>query len=214
MDKDYQSWLWQKTGEKTVKNLEKHGINACLVETVEEAAQYVTEMISGYLSFGFAGSDTTRELGLPQKLKELGKTVYDHWEPGLSSEESLEIRKKQSQAECFLCSANAIAMTGEIINVDGVGNRTNGMSFGPKKVVIIAGMNKVTKDLDSALKRVHEIAAPMRSKSLDMDTPCAKTGICADCNSPQRICRITTIIHRQPMLTDMSVVLIKQALGF
>ncbi len=214
MDKDYKTWLWRKTGEKTVKNLEKHGIGACLVADVAEAARTVMEMIQHHQSFGFAGSDTTRVLGLPQKLTEMGKTVYDHWQEGLSMEDSLEIRKKQSQADCFLCSANAIAMSGEIINVDGVGNRTNGMSFGPKKVVIVAGMNKVVKDLDSALKRIHEIAAPMRSKSLDMDTPCAKTGVCADCNSPQRICRITTIIHRKPMLTDMSVVLINQALGF
>jgi hypothetical protein len=98
--------------------------------------------------------------------------------------------------------------------VDGIGNRTNGMSFGPVKVVIVAGMNKVTPDLDSALRRVREIAAPMRAKSLGMQTPCAETGICNDCNAPQRICRITTILHRKPMLTDLSVVLINQALGF
>jgi len=98
--------------------------------------------------------------------------------------------------------------------VDGVGNRTNAMSFGTRKVVVAAGMNKVTHDLESALGRVREVAAPMRAKSLNMDTPCAETGVCNDCNAPQRICRITTIFHRQPMMTDISVVLVNQAMGF
>lgn len=211
---DYQKWLWKKKGERCVKNLKKHGFDAHFCKDSDTAQKLVIEMIGKYDTFGFAGSDTTRKIGVPDKLNEMGKTLYDHWVEGLSPEESLEIRKMQSQADCFLCSANAISMTGEIVNVDGVGNRTNGMSFGPKKVVIVAGMNKVAKDLDRALDRVHEVAAPMRSKSLNMDTPCGKTGICADCNSPQRLCRITTILHRQPMLTDISVVLINESLGF
>ena len=98
--------------------------------------------------------------------------------------------------------------------MDGVGNRTSAMAFGPKKVVIVAGMNKVTQDLESALRRVKEVAAPMRAKSLNMETPCAETGVCSDCNVPQRICRVTTILHRKPMLTDVSVILIKEDLGF
>ena len=104
--------------------------------------------------------------------------------------------------------------TGEIVNVDGVGNRINAMSFGNQKVVVVAGMNKVTHDLEQALDRVRDVAGPMRAKSLNMDTPCAETGVCTDCNSPQRICRITAIFHRKPMMTDMSVVLINQAMGF
>ncbi|MBW1888698.1 MAG: LUD domain-containing protein, partial [Deltaproteobacteria bacterium] len=84
----------------------------------------------------------------------------------------------------------------------------------PKKVVIIAGMNKVTPDLESALRRVTEVAGPMRARSLDMDTPCAETGLCNDCNALQRICRVTTILHRKPMLTDISIILVNQALGF
>ncbi len=206
-------WLWQKLGEKCVKRLERHGFQALLIDNAEEAVSVILEMVSGYESFGFAGSDTTRKLGLPDKLKEMGKILYDHWQE-LTQEESLEIRKKQSQADCFICSANAISVTGEIINVDGVGNRTNAMSFGPKKVIIVAGMNKVTKDLDSALKRIREVAAPMRANSLGIETPCAKSGICGDCNDPMRLCRITTILHRKPMMTDVSIVLVNESLGF
>lgn len=211
---EYERWLWQQKGEKTVENLKKHGFDAHLFDSKEEATNWILEQVQHFQSFGFAGSDSTRALNLPNLMSEAGKTIYDHWQEGLSPEESLEIRKKQSQADCFFCSANAMSITGEIINVDGIGNRTNAMSFGPQKVIIVAGMNKVVKDLNAALDRVHEIAAPMRSKSLNMNTPCAKTGICEDCNSPQRICRITTILHRKPMLTDMSVVLINEPLGF
>ena len=96
----------------------------------------------------------------------------------------------------------------------GFGFDSHEVVSGPGKVVIVAGMNKVTVDLDSAIKRVHEVAAPMRAKSLNMDTPCAKTGICVDCNAESRICNITTILHRKPMLTDITVVLINQSLGY
>ncbi len=214
MDNSQKEWLWQKVGKKCVKNLKKHEFDAQLTSNADEAASVIMEMVSGFESFGFAGSNTTRQLGLPEKLKKLGKTLYDHWKEGLSPEESLEVRKKQSQCDCFICSANAVSLTGEIVNVDGIGNRTNAMSFGPQKVVIVAGMNKVTKDLNSALNRIHEVAAPMRADSLSADTPCARTGICSDCNSPGRLCRITTILHRKPMLTDISVVLVNQELGF
>lgn len=214
MEHNYQAWLWGKTAERCVKNLKKNGFDAHFFETVEEARDRILEMVSNYKTFGFAGSDTTRSIGVKEPLEAMGKTVYDHWQKGLSKEEDLAIRLNQVRSECFFCSANAISATGEIVNVDGIGNRTNGMTFGPAKVVIVAGMNKVTPDLDSALRRVREIAAPMRAKSLGMQTPCAETGFCSDCNAPQRICRITTILHRKPMITDLSVVLINQALGF
>ncbi len=214
MENPHKKWLWQKLAERSIKNLKRHGFDAHYAENSEEASSMILEMISGFESFGFAGSDTTRKLGLPDKLKEKGKTIYDHWRTDLSPEENLEARKMQSQCDCFLCSANAISVTGEIVNFDGVGNRTNAMSFGPKKVVIVAGINKVAKDLDSAIRRVHEVASPMRAKSLGADTPCAKTGICGDCNEPMRLCRITTILHRRPMMTDLSVVLINEELGF
>lgn len=88
------------------------------------------------------------------------------------------------------------------------------MTFGPKKVCIVAGMNKATSDLESGLRRVRDIAALMRAERLNMETPCAETGVCIDCNAPQRICRATVILHRRPMLTDISVILINASLGF
>ena len=211
---NYRQWIGRKQAEKCIENLKKHGFEALFFQNCAEARAHVLKTISEYESFGFGGSDTTRKLDLIDALKHQDKIIYDHWEDNLSPEMSLKVRRSQSACDCFFCSANAISMTGEIVNVDGVGNRTNAMSFGPGKVIIIAGINKLAPDLESALQRVRNIAGPMRAKSLGMQTPCAETGICNDCNSPQRICRITTILHRKPMLTDMTVIIINEALGF
>lgn len=208
------SWLREKLAEKTLKNLTRHHFDAHFFRSSNEAMEFIMNMVSGYETFGFGGSDTTHTLHIPDRLEKIGKTVYDHNKEGLSPEDSVGFRRKQFSSDCFFCSANAISATGEIVNVDGVGNRTNAMCFGPKKVVIVAGMNKATHDLESAIRRIREIAAPMRAKSLGMDTPCAKTGICEDCNAPMRICNITAILHRKPMMTDISVILINEELGY
>jgi len=214
VEDNYQSWLGEKLGERCVQALKSHGFDAHFVPSAEEAKRLILERISGYESFGFGGSGTTRALGLPGALKAMGKTLYDHWQGNPVGEESHAIRLGQGRCDCFLCSANAVSATGEIVNVDGVGNRTTAMTFGPRKIVIVAGMNKVRPDLESALRRVQEVAAPMRAKSLNIDTPCAATGVCSDCNSPQRVCRVTTILHRKPMMSDITVVLINESLGF
>lgn len=214
MDKQYRKWLDEKKGERCVENLKKNGFDAHFVQDIDSAHSLILKMVSRFESFGFAGSDTTRKIGILEPLKASGKIIHDHWKPGLSQEEDLAVRLAQGRCDCFLCSANAISETGEIVNVDGIGNRTTAMCFGPPKVVIIAGVNKITPDLESALGRVRDIAAPKRAKSLDMKTPCAQTGKCNDCNVPQRICRTTTILHRKPSLTDTSVILINQRLGF
>ena len=214
MQNNYQEWLWSKWAEISVKNLKENGFDAIFVPNTTEARTIILDRFSSYDSYGVGGSDTIRKIGILEDLRAMGKTIYDHWQEGLSGEENFDIRLKQGRCDCFFCSANGISLTGEIVNVDGVGNRTNAMTFGPKKVVIVAGMNKMVADLAAAIKRVHDIAAPMRAKSLEMQTPCAETGICNDCKSPQRICRVTTILHRRPMLTDMTVILINERLGF
>lgn len=214
MQPSYQEWLWEQRGKRCVENLKKNGFDAHWVSDTEAGAALILSMIGQYQSFGFGGSESVRRLGLVAHLIAQGKTVFDHWQPDLSPQESLAIRKSQLTCDCFFCSANAISLTGEIVNVDGAGNRTSAMTFGPSKVIIVAGMNKVADDLAGALQRIRQVAGPMRAKSLNMQTPCAETGICSDCRAPQRICRITTILHRQPVLTPTSVVLINEALGF
>jgi hypothetical protein len=214
MDQKYGKWLWAQWAEICLKNLNKNGFDAMFVENAEVAKKNIMERFSSYETYGVGGSDTIRKIGVLDDLRKIGKTVYDHWEDGLSGEREVEVRLLQGRCDCFFCSANAVSLTGEIVNVDGVGNRNNAMTFGPKKVVIVAGMNKMAEDLPAAIKRIHNVAAPMRAKSLGMKTPCAESGLCTDCHVPQRICRITTILHRRPVLTDISVILINESLGF
>lgn len=209
-----EQWLQEKQGERCVQALKKRGFDAHFVPTVEAARELILGMAKGFHSFGFGGSETTRALGFVEELDRAGKQIFDHWKKDLSKEEDMRIRLEQGRCDCFFCSANAISEGGEIVNVDGSGNRTSAMAFGPKKVFIVAGINKVRPDLASALQRIREVAGPMRARSLNMATPCAETGICSDCRTPQRICRITTILHWKPVLSDISVVLINQKLGY
>lgn len=200
--------------QECIKNLKKNGFDAHFIKDVNTASELITNWIIHYESFGIGGSETVRSLNIVNILRKKGKIVYDHWEKGLTKEQDFELRLKQGRCDCFLCSANAISASGEIVNIDGIGNRVAAMSFGPKRVVVIAGVNKITPDLVSAIKRAREIAGPLRAKSLGLSTPCAETGTCMDCNSPHRICRITLILNRCPALTPVSVVLIDEHLGY
>lgn len=210
----YRRWLDRKAAERCARNLKRNGFDARIAATPEAGCREVLAMISEFETFGIGGSETIRQLGVIDELKGMGKTLHDHWQQGLNPDEVQAVRLEQGRCDCFLCSANAISTQGDIVSVDGIGNRVSAMTYGPRKVVIVAGVNKLAPDLEQALRRVRTIAAPMRAKSLGMDTPCAETGECVDCHSPQRICRITTILHRCPMLTDISVVLIGTPMGY
>jgi hypothetical protein len=116
--------------------------------------------------------------------------------------------------DLFLSSSNAITMHGELVNIDGVGNRVNAISFGPKKVIIVASYNKVVENVEDAIKRVRNVASPANSKRLNMDVPCGKVGVCTDCDSPDRACRVIVILERRPMLSDILVILLGEELGY
>ena len=210
----YHRWRERKLAERCAQNLKRNGFDVHIATSPESGIREILGMISDFETFGFGGSETLRQMGLIEELRGMGKTIFDHWQPELSPDEVQAVRLEQGRCDCFLCSANAVSENGEIINVDGIGNRVAAMTYGPRKVVVVVGVNKIASDLDQALQRVRRIAAPMRAKSLGMSTPCAETGECVDCNSPQRICRITTILHRRPMLTDISVVLVCADLGY
>jgi len=199
---------------KCIENLKKNGFDAQFIESIEDAKKLILQMCNPYQTFGIGGSDTIRAMNLVNELKKKGKTVYDHWINGISKEEDLKIRLIQGRCDCFMCSANAITEEGEIVNVDGIGNRVSAMCFGPKKVIIVAGINKIVPDIESAIRRIKEVAAPLRAKSLGLNTPCVKTGKCSNCDSPQRICRITTIIHKRPAFTDISVIIVNRKMGY
>ncbi len=200
--------------ETTLAALEKNGFKAILADTKEEATNKIMEIAKDCSSVGVAGTHTVRALEVLPKLEQAGKVMSDHWKFKPGTPEEVECRKNQGRVDLFLTSSNAVTMNGEIVNRDGCGNRTNAMTFGPKKVVVVIGKNKITPDLESAIARIEEVAAPIRAMSLNRKTPCVKSGYCMDCDSPERICRITSIIHRRPMLTDMTVIIIPEDLGY
>jgi len=200
--------------ETTLESLRKHGFEAAFCSTRDEAVSRILDAAKDCATVGIAGTHTVRALGIVPMLQEAGKTVYDHWLLTPGTPEELEYRKNQSRADLFLSSVNALTMTGEIVNRDGCGNRINAMTFGPGKVILVVGRNKITRDLDGALDRLENTAGPLRAMSLNRKTPCVKTGYCMDCESPERICRITSIIHRKPMLTHITVLILDEDLGY
>lgn len=198
----------------TIEALKKHGFDARFCATRQEAADAIMAMATDCTTVGIAGTHTVRALGVVPMLQAAGKKLFDHWQYQVGTPEELQCRKDQLTADMFLASVNALTMTGEIVNRDGCGNRVNAMTFGPSKVVLVAGRNKLVPDLDSAIGRIEEVAAPIRAISLKRKTPCVSTGYCMDCDSPERICRITNIIHRKPMFTNITILIVDEELGY
>lgn len=198
--------------KKTLESLEKNGFKAAYFDDSDSAVKYLLESIKNEATVGIGGSMTVKSLGIPEKLIERGNTVYFHWLE--STPEGMDkARENAAKADVYLASTNALTEGGQLVNIDGCGNRVASMIFGPKKVYILCGVNKITKDLDAALKRVKENAYK-NARRLKLDTPCAHTGKCNDCNSPQRMCSVTTIIERRPYKTEFEVIIIGQELGY
>ena len=204
----------EETIYKTIENLRKHWFPVEYVPNKSAAIDLVLNYVPLDATIGVGGSVTVRELGIINTLKERGHTIYDHWDESLSPDEVMAARINQLTCDVFLTSSNAITATGELVNIDGAGNRINAMNFGPKKVIIIAGTNKIAEDIPAALERTRNIAAPPNAQRLGLDLPCAKTGKCVDCSSSQRICRSILIIERRPSLTDITIVLVQEELGY
>ena len=186
------------------KNLENNGFTVVCFSTKEEASDYLVEKLTGK-TIGHGGSMTLAEMGLPDRLAECA-TFYPH---GFGIEEPLS-------AQAYLCSANGLAETGEIINIDGAGNRVSATMFGREELYLIIGKNKLAPDYDSALWRARNIAAPKNAKRLNRKTPCAvNADKCYNCNSPERICRALTVLWKKPYgLKHAEVILINEDLGY
>lgn len=207
-------WWIEEKAKKAIERLVAHDFEAIYVKTKEEAVQEVWKHIARKQRIGVGGSLTVRGLGILEKLEAEGYTIFDHWKPGLSKENNLEIRKAQMTSDLFLSSTNALTLNGELVNIDGIGNRVNSINFGPGKVILIAGYNKIVEDVQEGIKRIKNAAAPLNARRLNIDVPCAKVGKCVDCNSPNRICRVIVIHERKPSLTDILIILVGEELGF
>jgi hypothetical protein len=207
-------WHLKKRVETTLKGLEASGFDCAFFPHRNELVAKVLEFVRPGMKVGFGGSVTLRQLGLPDAIAGKKAIALDHWREGLTADEIRDVRLQQLTCGLFLSGVNAITEKGEIVNIDGIGNRVNSMTFGPKKVILIGGYNKLVPSLDAALERIRMIAAPMNAKRLGLALPCVESGRCHDCKSDARICRVISIMQRRPSMTDASVYLLNEELGF
>jgi len=199
---------------ETLRALKRNEFLTFFVPEAREGRKMVLDEVRAGMSIGLGGSETLRQMGLPAALKAMGAVVLDHWDESLSLEETFRTRQEQLRCDLFLSSVNAVTEQGELVSRDGIGNRICATTFGPKKVMLLAGVQKIVPDLPAALERIRQVAAPLRARSLNLDLPCTRGDGCVDCREASRICRATLILHRRPMLTDISVILIGEKLGF
>lgn len=203
---------YELIGKKTVDALNNHNFKAYYASDISAVIAKLMALIPDGASVGLGGSVTLSEIRIKRLLIERGLEIYTHTK--LSPEKALIARRKQLTADVFVASANAVTLKGEIVNTDATGNRVASMTFGPKRVVLIVGANKIVRDETEARARIKLFSAPVNAAALKKKTPCAVSGICVDCNSLERICCVTAVLHRAPVGSDFHVIVAGQNLGF
>jgi hypothetical protein len=203
-------------GKRAVEALKKRDFNALYVENQAQAKEIVLKAIPAEATVGVGGSVTIRGMGILADLKARKNKIIDHWvTASLFSEENFELRRAQQTCDVFITSTNAVTLDGVLVNTDGGGNRVNAMGFGTKKAIVVAGVNKIVSDLESALRRIKEVTVPLNCKRINSSPPCLLAGKCVDCRVPQRACRITTIIEwKPPFFSDYLVIIVGENLGY
>jgi len=190
-------------------NLEKNGFAVSVFPDGASAAAYLDKAMDG-VTVGMGGSVTLQQLGLFERLSS-HNTVFWHW----TAEDKAAAYLGAQTADCYLSSVNGLAETGEIINIDGSGNRVSAIQYGHKKVYLVVGSNKLAANFDAALYRARNIAAPLNAQRLHCNTPCAEKGDrCYDCQGPGRICCGLSVLWKKPKGCEYEVVLIDETLGY
>jgi len=214
MDEHQVAWN-EKVAGKLIGNLEKRRMEGSYATNAAQARDEVVAMISPGSSVFRCGTMTATYAGLWDAIAKLPEVdLIDPYEPGIKPEEGLARRQKGMSADFMIASSNAITLDGKLVNLDGMGNRVAAMSFGPKKVILMVGMNKVVPDLESAIARVKHYAAPVNNIRYGLKNPCVETGLCSDCKSPSRICNMWSIIEGHMIDKRIHVKLIGEAVGY
>jgi len=209
----WEQWFQEKQVERTINALKKNNFEALFVPNSKAALGEAMKQITDGSTVGVGGSVSLAQTGI---LEALGKrNIHLIWpaQQAKNMEERQELIRKSFSSDIFLTSTNAITEDGKLFNVDAFGNRVGAMFVGPKKTIVVAGVNKIVKDLAAAEKRVREWVAPQNIKRLNRKTPCAETGVCGDCSSPDRICNIYVTLAKRPSRTEVFVILVGERLG-
>lgn len=205
---------FEKLAETTIKNLEKRQIEAHYCPTAKEAVTLALQMVQPDSTVSFGGSMTLAESGMLDALKGRGDITLLDRSVAASPEEVSEIYHKALSADYYFMSSNAIAATGQLVNIDGTGNRVAALIYGPANVIVLAGMNKVTPTVEDAMVRVKNTASPINAARLNRNTPCTHSGLCSDCLSPDCICAQTVVTRRSNQANRIKVILIGEPLGY
>ena len=205
--------MYDLSGPKTVEAMKKRHFDAYYCSTAAEAVEKALELIPKTDSVSWGGVMTVDELGLKQRLAQEGYTLIDR-DTAKDPAEKQALMHQALSCGTFLMSSNAISADGQLVNLDGNANRVAALCFGPESVLVIAGMNKVMGDLDSAIARARQVAAPANAQRFDIKTPCAVTGSCGDCTSPDCICCQMVITRVCRPAGRIKVILVGQDLGF
>lgn len=213
MDKNL-SWYIEKRVERTIEGLNKRNMEGYFVNDEVELIELLKSLISNDSIVGVGDSMTLFETGVIDFLRNEKCIFLDKYEEGITKEEKRKIYEKNFSADTFLCSTNAITESGELYNIDGNGSRVAPMLYGPKQVILVAGINKIVKDIDEAEKRVRNYSAPIDAKRLNKNTPCTTLGYCIDCKSPSRICNDFVVIRGQFVKGRIKVIFVGKQLGY
>jgi len=197
--------------QKTLAALERNGFQTFFASNRNEALEKVLSLIPPNAKVGIGGSVTLREINLVDILIRRGNTIFQHWQQ--PEENVATTMREQLNSDVFLASSNAVTEDGKLVNMDKAGNRVAAMIFGPRKVILVVGMNKIVKDTAEGIKRARNVAAPMNARRRGDRTPCATTGVCTDCDAQDRVCRVITIMEKKPSRSDISVILVGEELG-
>lgn len=201
--------------EKLVQILEKKGFHAAYYQDVQQFRSKVLEVLEEDHTIGFGGSVTLEETGILDALCQTDKTLYS-----LALEKKKEngniagVPKLGLTADAYLSSTNALTLEGELINIDGRGNRVAALTYGPDKVIVVCGTNKIVPDYKAAIDRIKKEACPKNARRLGLNLPCAKTGKCFDCNQPDRICRTISIIQSPHPSREFYVFILEGNFGY
>lgn len=213
MDKNIE-WVQEKKIKRVIKALDKNNMNGYIVNSKEELFDKIEELVPEQAIVACGGSMTLFETGVIDYLRGERYNFLDRYKEGITSEEINNIYRKTFSADAYFTSTNAITEDGELYNVDGTGNRVAAMIFGPEKVIVVAGINKIVKNLDAAIERNKRQAAPTNAKRLNKKTPCSKVGYCMECSSEDRICCNYTLIRHQRDCNRIHVIFLCEELGY
>ncbi len=204
---------YDKAGPKVAEALNKRHFEAYYCPDRAAAVEKVLELISPEDTVSWGGAATVDELGVKEALRQRGQAVIDR-ETAKDAQERQQMLKQALTCDTFLMGSNAISADGQLVNIDGTGNRVAALCFGPTQVVVVAGMNKVAGDLDGAMRRAREVAAPMNAQRFPLKTPCVANGLCGDCKGPDSICAQIVTTRLCKPAGRIKVVLVGEDLGF